>query len=449
MRGAVDGIRSAEDRITDTRPGVPLLTFRIALTLCVFVLVLAIGTIGVAISADAEMTMALRSVLPPGHYLVLFQNNAELRPSGGFIGSFAVVDIGRTGIERYQIDTNINKRDKAFTDKYHIALPGPMAQGLPGITWAMRDANWDLDFRDAARRVAWFYEQEGGEAVDGVIAINGSVVQDVLRLTGPITLAQLDVPLTADNFFDVLAKEIELDYYLDPVQQAANEPKSVLTKLLPALLARVREPRIAVQLPRLLRQELDENQVQLFQYDPALERRIIARGWAGEIPTTDGDYLYLNNAQIVGYKSSLSVAQESQLQIRSQADGLLTHQLTVERTHTGDGVWPDFRNNNYLRIVVPRGSQFMSATLNGTSTTTVDTTLEADKTVFGIWLTTDPGYTSSLQLSYRTPASVSGSDYELYYQKQSGVLQEQLTVLKDEQQLHSGTVVADLLLRPQ
>lgn len=445
MGGVVDGIRSgAEQPPRDHRFRSPLHWFRYTLLSAVFVLVVSIAGAAIALSADLETLIGLQSVLRPGHYLVLFQNNAELRPSGGFIGSFAVVDIGTYGIEDYVIDTNIYKRDKAFTDKYTIELPGPLAQGLQGATWAMRDANWDLDFRDAARRTAWFYEQEGGEPVDGVIAVNASVVQDVLRLTGPLAVQELPVPLTADSFFQTLAQEIERDYYLDPAAAAANEPKSVLNSLLPLLRDAVLRPSVAGQLPRLVRQELDENQIQIYLYDEARQAEVVRRGWAGEVSPGDGDYLYLNNAQIFGFKSSLNIWQEAELDVAALSDGRLQHELTVRRTHGGDGVWPDYRNNNYLRIAVPPGSELGTVSLNGVPLAEVDITQEAGTTVFGAWLTTDPGYTSELSVAYVTPPVA--SPYRLRYQKQSGVLGERLLVRYDDAVLFDGGLVRDLEL---
>lgn len=445
MGGVVDGIRSGSEqppRDRRARSFAGVRTF-----LLVLALLSACGIVGaaVALSADLDTVLGLRQVLQPGHYLVLFQNNAELRPSGGFIGSFATVDIGPYGIRNYQIDTNIYKRDKAFTDAYRIELPGPMAQGLPGVSWAMRDANWDLDFPAAARRTAWFYEQEGGESVDGVIAINASVVQDVLRLTGPLPVAELPTPLGADAFFEALAQEIEKDYFLDPETAPLNEPKSVLTSLLPVLRDAVFRPSILAQLPRLVRQELNENHIQLFRYDERAQAVAVQRGWAGEVSPGNGDYLFLNSAQIVGLKSSLKIWQEAELVVTTQADGRLAHQLTIRRTHTGDGVWPDHRNNNYLRIAIPPGSHFEAAKLNGESLAAVDRTQEFGATVFGTWLTTDPGFTSELMVSYTTPALA--DSYQLYYQKQSGVLGEGLTVTVDGQLLYDGVVVHDMLLQ--
>ena len=445
MREAVDGIRSSTQ---DRRPN-PLasrirLSARLVLLAGILFVVGLCGT-AIAVGGDVSTLTAMRSMLPPGHYLVLLQNNAELRPSGGFIGSFATVDIGNMGIRQYLIDTNIYKRDNAFTEQHTIQPPPALSQMAPGLRWAMRDANWDIDFRDAAQRVAWFYEQEGGEHVDGVVAVNASVAQDVLRLTGPISVDHLDDTLSADSFFPLLAKEVEQDYFKDPTQQVANEPKSILKGVLRALVVESSRPAVAVKLPSLLQQELIEKQIQLFHTEPVVEARILRNNWGGAIDQSSGDYLLLNNASVGGMKSSLFVGQETAIDITQLPDGSMKHVLSITRTHTGTGVWPDYRNNNYIRVAVPIGSSLEGAVLNGQPVQDVDTTVEAQKTVFGTRFDTDPGHTSILQLTYLTPPSHESGPFTLHFQKQSGTLVEQLRVtLNGNTLIENNAVETDL-----
>jgi hypothetical protein len=444
MLEAVDGIQSSRP----IRPAYQTVGRGTGsrLSIIAFCLLL-VGILGIIVSIrdDAITLLTLKSILPPGHYLILFQNNAELRSSGGFIGSFATVDVGLFGIKRYAIDTNIYKRDNAFTEKNAIQAPQSLA-GASG-RWAMRDSNWDLDFRDAAKRVAWFYEQEGGEPVDGVVAVNASVAQDLLRITGPVAVAKLNDKLSADSFFSVLAKEIEVDYFVDPVQQVQNEPKSILREVLKSLVSKIQQPEVAMRLPSLLRQELSEKQIQLYHNNPTAENRIVQAGWGGIVNQQPGDFLLLNNENTGAIKSSLFVGQEILVEITTLLDGSSKHVLTVTRTHTGNGVWPDSKNINYLRVAVPLGSTLQSSILNDQVLEMMDTTVEAQKTVFGTRLDTNPGHTSKLALTYIVPATDSSKQFQLTYQKQSGTLSELLHVIRDGQEEFSGLVQKDLLIR--
>lgn len=402
--------------------------------------VVGFGLAASAVATDVGTVLAVRDVLPPGHYLVLFQNNAEQRPSGGFIGTFATVDITPTGYENLRVDTNIYKRDNAFTETHAIEPPAPLIGVAANNRWAMRDSNWDLDFRDAAQRVSWFYAQEGGEAVDGVIAVNATVLQDVLHLTGPLPLPDSSDVLSADNFFDTLHYKIEKEYFYDPENRRKNEPKSIIRELIPVLLGRVTDPAVLPKVTSLLEQELRERHVQLYHSVPAIEAEILRRGWGGELVNAEGDYLLVNNASVGGQKSSLNIIQTVSLDVAHGANGL-DHTLTLRRQHTGDGVWPDHTNNNYVRIAVPKNAVFQSASRDGIDVTgDVQLEFESGKAVFGVHLDTDPGETSELVVRYVTGES---GPYSLYYQKQSGTLQEQLTVRLDERVLYDRVITTD------
>lgn len=436
----VDGIARAEGTHHALEPvhasrSIPLPSIGWALA---FLLIGAACT-AVALAGDVRTMATLRSLVPPGHYLVLFQNNAELRPSGGFLGSFATVDITKTGYENLRIDTNIYKRDNAFTARTKIDPPEPLLGVAADNAWAMRDSNWDLDFRDAAERVSWFYEQEAGEPVDGVIAVNATVLQDLLTVTGPLPLPNSDDELTAENFFDTLHYKIEKEYFHDPDARRLNEPKSILRDLVPTLQRALVRLEVASQLVPLGEQQLAERHIQLFHTDLAVEQKILAAGWGGALADTDDDYLLINNASVGGRKSSLNMIQEVALTLRPTAAGT-AHTLLITRRHTGDGVWPDHTNNNYTRVVVPATATLTAASLNGEDVTDeVTTEHERGKTVFGHHLDTPAGETSELELTYTTSSGLRS----FYYQKQSGILTEHLTVVAGTDTLFDRQVTTD------
>lgn len=397
---------------------------------------------GVSLASDASTLVGLRNVLPAGHYLILLQNNAELRPSGGFIGSFATVDLTSTGYRNLQIDTNIYKRDNSFTEHTTVVPPEPLIP-MTGGKWAMRDSNWDPDFATAAAQVAWFYQQEGGEPVDGVIAVNATVIQDLLELTGPVQLPDLSEALSAETFFDTLHYQIEKGYFLDEANLRTNEPKLILADLLNALKGRLIQPRILVQLGPLIESELGEKHLLLYHTDPEIERRIVSRNWGGTIQTEIPHSLTLVNANLTGKKSSLNMRQDVELTVETRG-AVDRHHLTVQRTHTGTGVWPDFRNNNYLRALVP-----LEASLIGVRRESEEVTehaalsIEAGHTSVGLWVNTDPQTSSSVTIVYDVAHLPS---YRLVYQKQPGVVAEHVRVVYNQDVLIDRVITTDVTI---
>jgi len=142
----------------------------------------------------------LAYLLRDGNYLILFQNNNELRSSGGFIGSFAEVEVkgGRPG--SIDFGTNIYKLDEPFAAQVVVPPPAPLLR-ITGGRWTLRDSNWAADFPQAAEQILWFYEREWGMAgketrLDGVIALTTTVIEELLRLTDPIEMPAYTTTLT-------------------------------------------------------------------------------------------------------------------------------------------------------------------------------------------------------------------------------------------------------------
>ncbi|MDP2933693.1 MAG: DUF4012 domain-containing protein, partial [bacterium] len=134
----------------------------------------------------------------PKTYLLLFQNNRELRATGGFIGTYGLATFQSGKLTNLKIETVYNPDGQL---KKTIPPPGPLQRFLTS-RWAMRDSNWFFSFPDSARKAGEFLKLETGVAADGVIAITPRLFENLLRLTGPISMPAYGVVLTAENFVD-------------------------------------------------------------------------------------------------------------------------------------------------------------------------------------------------------------------------------------------------------
>ena len=348
-----------------------------------------------------------------GHYLILFQNNTELRPTGGFIGSFAEVELRHGLLKDYQFETNIYKRDKKLTAQKCLPLPSPMKEIWPNGCGTMRDSNWAVDFSQAAAEIEGYYLQEGGGEVDGVIAIDASFFVDLLRIIGPIELPQYQMTLNPENFLKETQYYVEKEYFEDPQGALINEPKTILKDMFPIVLQRIKNPKVWSLVIKTTLKNLREKHILLNFKEPWLSQIVEKYDWGGRVKTTDGDYLYLNNANLGGQKSSLNVKQKVSFTVRLGSNGTLLHTLSLRRTHQGNGLWPDGINQNYTRILVPKGSLLVSTQ----GIERVDLSEESGKTVFGFWSTVAPKETKTFTIVYQTPPLPL---YHLLVQKQPG-----------------------------
>ena len=129
----------------------------------------------------------------PRRYLVLTQDPAELRPSGGLIGSYGIIafDKGKITERRF---LNVSPLD-GKNDYPFVRPPQELANYLLGPTqsWQLADAGWSPDFPTSAQDALRLYTNESGDArIDGVFAITTHTIDELLKVTGPISVPEYE-----------------------------------------------------------------------------------------------------------------------------------------------------------------------------------------------------------------------------------------------------------------
>ncbi|MFC1638731.1 DUF4012 domain-containing protein [Patescibacteria group bacterium] len=379
----------------------------------------------------AQMAGFLSAVLgtdAPRRYLVVFQNDGELRATGGFIGSFALLDIDSGEVANLEIPGG-GSYDLQGSLTERLVSPRPLH--LINPHWEFQDANWSPDFPTSAARLARFYEKAGGPTVDGVIAVNSSVMERLLGLVGPVEMEEYDVTFDEDNFVDETQRLVEVDY-----DREENRPKQVIADLAPVMLERLTSEGRAdyLTLVTTLDAALAAKEIQVWFRSPEMQSRAATFGWAGELKSNAGDYLQVVHSNVAGQKTDGVMDEEIVHSVKILADGSAIVTLEIFRAHNGIKGEPltGVRNVDYLRIYVPLGSVLVEAQgfdipdpklfkipeagyspdpevaerednerLDRASGTRLWT--ERGKTVFGNWVQTDPGETSHVTLVYQLP----------------------------------------------
>ncbi|OGD65770.1 hypothetical protein A3F08_01665 [Candidatus Berkelbacteria bacterium RIFCSPHIGHO2_12_FULL_36_9] len=399
-----------------------------------------------------------------GKYLILFQNNSEMRATGGFIGSFAVIETKNGATSDQYFETNIYKRDNPYVKNHAVLPPDPVLKDfVPEGRWQMRDSNWAVDYPTAAQQIGWFYEQEvtpesqraeinglgsGKESIDGIIAINATAMADLLKIIGPINLPEHNTVLTSDNFLSTIQYKVEKEYFEDSPNKEknreTNEPKTILKDMMPIVMEKIKDRKYYRQVLDLMKKELSEKQILFYFYDGAKEQIALNNGWAGEVKQTEGDYLYVNNSNLASNKSSLNTIEDLKLEVSVEDDGRTVNTLTITRSNKEDDIWPNGENINWVRVLVPYGAKIISAEMDKTGYLNhIHTKKEAGKTVFAFWMNTFPRYSHILKISYELPIKFTDNNYELYVQKQPGNLGDDLEVYVNGSIKFSGFLNVD------
>ena len=104
--------------------------------------------------------------------------------------------------------------------KGHVEPPVPISRYLGEANWFMRDANWDPDFTTSAQRVMWFLQKEMEMEVDGVVALDTSVIRSLVAALGEVKVPDYDTVISDDNFYEVVQYETEKDFFPGSTRKA-------------------------------------------------------------------------------------------------------------------------------------------------------------------------------------------------------------------------------------
>jgi len=149
-------------------------------------------------------------------YLLLFQNSAEIRPTGGFIGSYGLLTFDKGKLLDFTVE-DIYSADGQL--KGYVQPPEPIKEYLGQDLWFFRDSNWDPDFSIAAQQSEWFLRKTTNRSVDGVIAVNLPLARELLKATGPIVLSDYNEEVNTDNLFERAEYHSEIDFFPGSTQK--------------------------------------------------------------------------------------------------------------------------------------------------------------------------------------------------------------------------------------
>ena len=376
-------------------------------------------------------------------YMIIFQNNTELRPTGGFIGSYATLAFKQDGSASFSFGPNIYHAITNQSTWQKLPVPYPI---LDDQQYGLRvyEANWNPDFPTSAQLLLKFYESIHSVPAQGVIAIDTSLITDLLAITGPLEFPQYGTTLTADNFLTTVQYKVEKEYFEDAANVAENNPKKILSDLLPVLFKKVGEldwPN-KQKIYQLLSEAVTRRSIQIYSSNEATQNELLKLGIAGEMKQTNSDYLHLNNANVGGFKSSLNVTQEVKLTQRVIGQRI-QNTLTITRTHTGNGQWPDADNRNYLRIYLPLGTEIVST--DGAFEQVASTEENGHLCLAG-WFTTPVANKKKADIVYLLPTSIDKHSYSLTWQRQAGEKPTSYTIDSPLLGKQSGLLETDQVL---
>ncbi|MCL4366536.1 DUF4012 domain-containing protein [Patescibacteria group bacterium] len=374
-------------------------------------------------------------------YLILLQNNMELRPAGGFIGSFAKVSFESGKLKKLVVN-DIYAIDGQL--KIHVEPPKEIKEDLGQKDWYLRDSNWEPDFPTSARQAEWFYTKETGERVEGVIALDVSAMEELLSAVGPLDLKDYQEKITSENLFERAVSHAELSFF--PGSQAK---KSFLTALTNELFNKVfflpqqNWPGILGALGR----SLDEKHISIYLNDPQLFSYLTSQNWVHTLPRASNaiesdsnqDFLSLVEANLGADKVNYYLDRNYKLETIIGKEGEIQHRLRINYTNRSPSdVFPGGGYKNRMRVYLPFGTKLTRA-LWAESDITKNVTgfVDYGRSGYSMLLTLAPKEQKTLVLDYVVPMKLKFTEsgqsspakqasYRLDIIKQPGTLRDPL-----------------------
>ena len=457
-RPQIERARAALDRAIAARVSIQVerLSSKLASQMQKLDTLLPLAQVGVDAALTAPEALGQNG---PRTYLILAQNEDELRPTGGYISA-----AGRMTFDQGRL-TDFSFMDAKVVDDPTLPFPDPpeplaryMGLGQMTELWLFRDSNWSPDFPTAAKQAAYFYTYGQKVPVDGVVAVDQRTVQMLIAALGPMTIAISDVQttvVTGDNVTDMMREAWNPPGGNVTAEWIATR-KGFIGRLATALRARVENDPGSVSWPavgRAMLQALDERQVMVYVAQPDLAEVLARQGWEGAIRPTESDYVMVVDASLGYNKSNASIAQSVRYTVDLSTTTNARATLRVDYQHAGKPGEPCRQEQpyslgityqsmmgacyyDYVRVYVPRGAQLLDASRQSIpasyflSRQAVDSQAqvlepEVGKSVFASFFVVEPGKNWQTYFDYGLPATVVrrvGGDwqYSLWLQKQSG-----------------------------
>ena len=406
------------------------------------------GTIDSALAAIVEferLVPVLTEILGGNGartYLIEQANPTELRPGGGFLGTFTVlkadhgtlttVENGTSGLLSYP---RANQGAPGY-----VAPPGPLHELLGPVSWSFFDSNFFPDFPSNAKSGERFAQPKLGRAINGVISIDFYSVAKMLELTGPLPVPGFGITVDSKNFVPLVVQH-------DLAQDAIH--KAILSAVTGPLVQRMTKLPAASwpALMSALNDLAQTHHLQAYFNNGTVQAEIDRFGWSGTLnPTKGHDFMMEVESNLGATKANYFVTRHYTV-VLTHTGSVLHHKITVDLVNNMPYV---YRPNEFYRAYI---SMFVSSNAAGLANNLRPTNYPDPKPPAGTrllagWLNV-PGYGNRGQavFEYNTPwqADNQGNDV-IYWQKQPGTVNDLIDLVWSNRAGHSFKAKAVLSL---
>ena len=296
----------------------------------------------------------------PRRYLFLSQNPDEIRPNGGYIGTYGVLTAegGKLALDRYDSTQSWTKnRPEAEVAPEERGAPFKYDTRAPQL---ISNVNTVPDWPTTARLAARLWRQGGEEPVDGVFTFTPSFMARLLTVVGPVDLEGYGERITADNMID------RLNFYThDQRLVLGSDRKDIIAVLAQEVLERLIDVPASKWsvLGKAMATSFQEREAMAWSADTDVESVLAERRWDGAVPEVTGDFVCPAEFQYAAKNArSLRRSYQHHVVLRPDGSGTVTTTVRIRNPNPAD----DFANKSgvpaYITMYGPAGATIADGT---------------------------------------------------------------------------------------
>ena len=346
-------------------------------------------------------------------YLILLQNESEIRSTGGWITSYGIVGVEGGQIREFFVDDIYNADGTLRVQGKRYTPPQSMANALTIKDWTFSLVNWSPNLQEVRSASQQFVDDlDKGYEVDGVITLDIAFFQKLLTKWGGVEVPGEDELITADNIQEKVY-QMHREFTPGSTQKTtflANLANVIIEKFLTMDINQL------LEMGDILTEAMNEKHLQIAMRNSQAHNFFATRNWAGTL-----DYKY-NDAPIVvdwnwgGNKANQYLNKNHSLSanVRGEDDIDFVYTLTVENTSTSN-TYPQGDYINYQRIYIPAEAEITR--IVGIKDNKYDVYKESGFKVIGGWFNIPVKDISTLEVSYKLNREKVGSNFPIVKQE--------------------------------
>jgi hypothetical protein len=381
-------------------------------------------------------------------YLVLFQNSMELRPGGGFIGSYGILTIDKGKILDFSIH-DVYDADGQLKTK--IEPPLVVRRYMKNKNLFLRDSNYSPDFPEDAAKAAFLLNIETSQKVNGVIGVDLYFIKSLLSGIGPIKVSDYNETVDENNFFTITESHVEKDFF-----PGSTQKKDFLRALFNSIQNQINNNKEIsyLLLTKSIFESLEKKHLLLVFDKPSVQNIFSVNNWSSSLwdgredsSSVINDFLGVSEANVGGNKANYFINKSTSYDVKVHDNGKITSKLKITYKNSSDGSWPGGDYKNYLTLIFPLGSKIDSIKIDSKDQTVTNAVIEPliyesshflppegievekkddyKKTMYSFFVNIPKEKTKTIEVGYTNPKTISfvwpDFTYNLRLYKQPGV----------------------------